>query len=51
MATKIRVHADFGSVAWYFFLTILDIFDDESVNSRFRNKKMAEPKWATKNYI
>ena len=49
MATKMRVHTDFGSVARYFFLTVLDIFDDESVNSRFRNKKMAKPKWPTKN--
>ena len=32
------------------FLTVLDIFDDESVNSTFRNKKIAEPKW-TKNQI
>ena len=24
------------------FLTVLDIFDDESVNSTFRNNKMAE---------
>ena len=30
------------------FLTILDIFDDESVNLKFRNKKMATPKWPTK---
>ena len=31
------------------FLTVLDIFDDESVNSTLRNKKMAEPKWPIEN--
>ena len=31
------------------FLMVLDIFDDESENSTLRNKKMAEPKWPTKN--
>ena len=31
------------------FLTVLDIIDDESVNSTFTNTKMAELKWSTKN--
>ena len=31
------------------FLTVLDIFDDEPVNSILRNEKMAEPKWPTEN--
>ena len=30
---------EFGWFAWYFFLTVLNIFTDESVNSTFRNKK------------
>ena len=36
--TEMRLHTD-----------IFEIFDDESVNSTFRNKKMAEPKWLSKN--
>ena len=31
------------------FLIILDIFDDESVNSTFRNKKIAGPIWPINN--
>ena len=31
------------------FLTVLDIFDYESVNSIFRNTKKAELKWLTEN--
>ena len=42
MATKMGLHTEFGWISWNFF-------DDESVISTFRNKKMAEPKWPTKN--
>ena len=44
-----RLHTEFGWIALYFFWMVLDIFVDESANSTFRNKKMAEPKWPTKN--
>ena len=47
--TKMRIHIEFGSIAFVTFLTVLEIFDDEFVNSTFTNKKMVEPKWLTKN--
>ena len=34
-----QIITEFGWFAWYFFLTVLDIFNDESVNSTLRNKK------------
>ena len=46
--TKMWLHTEFEWIALY-FLMVLDIFNDESENSTLRNKKMAEPKWPTKN--
>ena len=34
-----QIMTEFGSFAWYFFLTIIGIFIDKSVNSTVRNKK------------
>ena len=34
-----RINTEFGRIAWYFFLTILNFFDGESRDSTFRNKK------------
>ena len=41
--TKMRIHTEFG-FGFVTFLTVLDIFNNESVNSIFRIKKMVEPK-------
>ena len=35
--TKMRIYTEFGRIA-LLLLTVLEIFDDESLNSTFRNK-------------
>ena len=34
---KMQVHTEFGWIAFVTFLTVFDIFDDESVISTFNN--------------
>ena len=48
--TKMRIHSECAWIAGY-FLTILDIFDDESVNSTFINLKNGETKMVNQKLI